>query len=77
MVNHFEGLCVAVQFWPKKAISRAQLPLLLAKVDGDIFAQLLFDWFGLVLSEEAKRWFAFDGKELRAGRPEPQHFTES
>jgi len=43
MVNHFEALCVAVQFWPNKAISRAQLPLLLAKVDGDIFAQLLFE----------------------------------
>ncbi len=65
MVNHFEALCEAVQFRPEKAISRAQLPLLLAQVDGATFARLLFDWFGLVLSEEAKRWFTFDGKELR------------
>ncbi|WP_373512849.1 ISAs1 family transposase [Persicitalea sp.] len=65
MVNHFEELRAATQTWPKRVISRAQLPLLLAKVDGEVFARLLFDWFGLVLSEEAKRWFAFDGKELR------------
>ncbi len=65
MVNHFEALCVAVQFRPEKAISRAQLPLLLAQVDGATFARLLFDWSGLVLSQEAKRWFTFDGKELR------------
>jgi predicted transposase YbfD/YdcC len=51
--------------WPDRVISRAQLPLLLAKVNGEVFTLLLFEWFGLVLSEEAKRWFAFDGKELR------------
>ena len=71
--NHFTPLCLATQTWPKRVISRAQLPLLLAKVDGEVFGRLLFEWFGLVLSEEAKRWFTFDGKELRAGRPEPQY----
>lgn len=65
MVSHFDRLCGAVEFRPKRAISRAHLPLLLAKVNGDVFARLLFDWFGLVLSEQAKRWFALDGKELR------------
>ena len=29
-------------------------------------------WFGLVLSEEAKRWFTLDGKELR-GSVQPGH----
>lgn len=73
MVNHFEQLSVAVRFWPERAISRAQLPLLLVSVNGELFAKLLFDWFGLALSEEAKRWFSLDGKELRAGRPVPKH----
>ncbi|MBB5284256.1 putative transposase YbfD/YdcC [Rhabdobacter roseus] len=65
MVNRFDALCSATQTWPESAISRAQLPLLLAKVDGEVFAQVLYAWFGLILSEEAKRWFTFDGKELR------------
>jgi len=73
MVNHFEELCVAVCFWPEKVISRAQLPMLLASVNGELFARLLFDWFGLALDDQAKLWFSFDGKELRAGRPVPQH----
>jgi len=65
MVNHFEELCVAVCFWPEKVISRAQLPMLLASVNGELFARLLFDWFGLALDDQAKLWFSFDGKELR------------
>lgn len=72
MVNRFDALCTATKTWPDSAISRAQLPLLLAKVDGEVFAQLLFDWFGLVLSKQAKRWFTFDGKELR-GSIQPGH----
>ena len=65
IVNHFEALCRATQMTNHRAISRAQLPLLLANVNGVIFAQLLFEWFGLTLDEELKRWFAVDGKELR------------
>lgn len=65
MVNHFEILCAATQQSHKKPISRAQLPLVLAKVNGVLFAQLLFDWFGLTLDADLKRWFALDGKELR------------
>ncbi len=72
MANHFEELRTATQTLPSRVVSRAQLPLLLAKVDGEVFARLLFDWFGLVLSQEAKRWFTFDGKELR-GSIQPGH----
>ena len=32
MGNHFAPLCLAIQTWPKRVISRAQLPLLRAKV---------------------------------------------
>jgi hypothetical protein len=65
MVNHFDNLLDATQQTDHKAISRAQLPILLAKVNGVRFAQLLFEWFGFLLDEDQKRWFAVDGKELR------------
>lgn len=65
MVNHFKTLLEATQLTDHKPISRAQLPLLLAKVNGSCFAQLLFEWFNIVLDEEQKRWFSLDGKELR------------
>jgi predicted transposase YbfD/YdcC len=65
MSNQFEKLLAATQLVDHKVISRAQLPLLLAKVNGLRFAQLLFDWFGFVLDEDQKQWFAIDGKELR------------
>ncbi|WP_041341340.1 hypothetical protein [Runella slithyformis] len=64
MVNHFKSLLEATQLTDHKPISRAQLPLLLAKVNGSCFAQLLFEWFNIVLDEEQKRWFSLDGKEL-------------
>jgi hypothetical protein len=65
MVNQFDSLLQSQQLTNYQPISRAQLPLLLAKVNGVLFAQLLFEWFNVVLSEEQKRWFALDGKELR------------
>ena len=72
IVNHFDALCATTQSKHKTAISRAQLPLLLAKINGVLFAELLFDWFGLTLDAETKRWFALDGKDLR-GSIEPGH----
>lgn len=69
MVNHHQVLCEATQRPFTRPISRAQLPILLAKVNGLLLAQLLFKWFGLKLDADQKRWFALDGKELRAGPP--------
>ncbi|MCY7357633.1 MAG: hypothetical protein LH609_09195, partial [Rudanella sp.] len=65
MVNHFQGLMDATQLADHQVISRAQLPILLGKVNGVRFAQLLFEWLGYVLNDEQKGWFALDGKELR------------
>ena len=65
MVNQFAPLCQLTQQLNKRPISRAQLPLLLAKVNGKLFAKLLFEWFGLSLEPDQKRWFALDGKDLR------------
>ena len=72
MVNQFVPLCQLTHQVNKRPISRAQLPLLLAKVNGELFARLLFDWFGVSLEPGQKHWFALDGKDLR-GSVEPGH----
>ena len=70
MVNHFEPLCEATQQVHPKPISRAQLPLLLAKVNGTLFAKLLFDWLGWTLNADQKQCGA-----ARAVRPGWQRVT--
>lgn len=65
IVSKFKLLCKETQQDASKPISRAQLPLLLAKVNGILFAQLLFEWFCLELDADLKQWFVLDGKELR------------
>lgn len=54
MVNHFDPLCQLTNQVNQHPISRAQLPLLLAKVNGNIFAKLLFEWFGVKLDPDQK-----------------------
>lgn len=76
MTNQFDNLLEATQRTDHKPISRAQLPLLLAKVNGLRFAQLLFEWFGFTLDEEQKQWFSLDGKELRGSIPTGQNRGE-
>jgi len=65
MVHHFAQLCQATDSSQPTAISRAQLPLVLAKVNTVLFAQLLFEWFGLELPALRGAWLAVDGKDLR------------
>ena len=65
MVHHFALLCQATAATQPKAISRAQLPLVLAKVNTALFANLLFDWFGIDLPALKGAWLAVDGKDLR------------
>lgn len=65
MVNHFDFLCQTLQLTNQTVISRAQLPRLLAKVNGVLLAELLFQRFGVRLTAQQKTWFAADGKELR------------
>jgi hypothetical protein len=65
MVHHFALLCQATASTQPKAISRAQLPLVLAKVNTVLFASLLFDWFGIALPTLESAWLAVDGKDLR------------
>jgi hypothetical protein len=55
MVNQFSSLTDSQQLTDCQPISRAPLPLLLAKVNGVVFARLLFEWLGIVLNEDQKR----------------------
>ncbi len=57
---------------PKKTVSRSHLPLLLKKVDGEVFNRLIFENYGIELTEKEKSWFALDGKELK-GSILPEH----
>ena len=65
MVNHYDALRQATNSPQQKPVSRSQLPLLLAKINGVLFAKLFFEWVGVEWDESQKRWFACDGKELR------------
>jgi predicted transposase YbfD/YdcC len=65
MVNKHKMLCESLGVVIPKAVSRAQLPRILEKVDLVLFEELLFSRFELKLEEEEKQWFAGDGKELR------------
>ncbi len=62
--NYYGKLAVALGFEKKRPVSRSQLPLILEKVSIQVFDQLLFESFGIKLSEAERLWFAIDGKEL-------------
>lgn len=63
--NHFEALCLRLSQQTTNAISRAQLPRLLAKINQPRLAHLLQQHYGLELPDEFTQWLSGDGKELR------------
>ena len=65
MLNKNTELCVFLGIENQKVISRSHLPVLLGKVNLPLFEGLLFETYGIELTEEEKAWFAGDGKELR------------
>ena len=65
MKHNYKKLCKSIQATPRSVISRSQLPVVLCQVDIDIFEGVLFDFFEIRLTDEEKRWFSADGKELR------------
>jgi len=68
--NHYEKLVACLEVENKQAVSRSQLPLILGKVEFQVFDRLVFESFGIRLSAGERKWFAIDGKELR-GSIEP------
>ena len=41
------------------------MPVLLGKVNRTAFAKIIYEQYGIELSKKEKKWFAFDGKELK------------
>jgi len=65
MVNTHDDLCNFLNIDNEGFISRSQLPILLQKVNLECFESLIFNRYGIELSEKEKEWFSGDGKELR------------
>jgi hypothetical protein len=61
--NHYEKLVAHLGVEQKRAVSRAQLPLILGAVSASVFDGLLFAHYGIKLNEAEREWFAMDGKE--------------
>jgi hypothetical protein len=68
MKNHFQTLCDTLCRQATQAISRAQLPRLLERVNYLLLAQLIQQHYGFKLPEKSKEWLSGDGKELRGLR---------
>src|SRR3954469_14409258 len=56
MVNTHAQLCSYLNIANSSPISRAQLPVVLKKIDISVFCDLLFAFAGIVLSEQEKQW---------------------
>jgi hypothetical protein len=65
MKNKHTELLLALGVYNERVVSRSHLPILLKKVSGDVFSSLVFEHFGIALSQTTKEWFGIDGKELR------------
>lgn len=65
MSNTFSRLRAQLGILQTKAVSRSQLPLILERVNLTVFERLVFEFYGIELSETEKQWFSADGKELR------------
>ncbi len=65
MKNTHNDLLLALNIDNEKVVSRSHLPILLKKVNGSVFSQLVFTHFGVELSAVMQEWFGIDGKELR------------
>jgi len=65
LTNHYEKLATVLGMENKGAVSRAQLPRVLEKVSVEVFDKLIFSHCGERLTEHERKWFAFDGKEMR------------
>jgi hypothetical protein len=65
MKNHHVRLCQFLGILAQKVVSRAQLPLILSQVNLPVLEGLIFDFCGVRLVADEKKWFSVDGKELR------------
>lgn len=69
MVNTHSRLCQLLGVDITKAVSRAQLPRILQRVNQELFEVLLLKFTKVDLSQQERKWFSGDGKELRGSIP--------
>jgi predicted transposase YbfD/YdcC len=63
--NKHKELLAVLNIENEQVVSRSHLPILLKKVNGALFSELILAHFGVALSETEQEWFGIDGKELR------------
>ena len=63
--NRLKWLCRVLGYRGAKAVSRAQLPRILAGVDWTDLNELVAEQFGVRIEGQDKAWYAIDGKTLR------------
>ena len=63
--KHQERLLEFLDLEPRSCVSRSHLPIVLEKVSVTEFDRLIFESYGISLSQKQKKWFAIDGKELK------------
>src|SRR5215210_865986 len=62
---HHEQLLDFLGIELKKCVSRSHLPIVLGKVSVTELDALIFENYGIRLSQKQRKWFAVDGKEIR------------
>ena len=77
MVNMHDALCRHIGKQDLVPVSRAQLPIILKKVNSKIFSDIVFIFFGIKLTDEEIQWFSADGKELRGSITKGAHRGEA
>lgn len=63
--NTHSELLISLNIDYENYVSRSHLPILLKKVNGEVFSEMIFKKIGIELSPKIKEWFGIDGKELR------------
>jgi len=65
ITNRLAWLSRVLGYRQAKAVSRAQLPRILAGVDWSALNEVVAAQFGVEIEVQAQRWYAVDGKTLR------------
>ena len=73
MEEGWRDLSVQLGVKAKCCVSYTQLKRILASIDIESFNAVNEAYFGSTVVRQGPCWKSADGKELRAGRPEPEH----
>ena len=65
IVNHNTRILASINYSIHSPVSRSQLPNILENVSLAVFEGILFNHFGVTLSQQERQWFALDGKDLK------------